>query len=87
MQRKNRGGAWGAGIGLLATLIVVAIGLWLWSTMVETVAIQPGPATMNVLDSVTEKKAAWDQRSKNMERDLGLTPPTPASTPASQTAP
>ena len=35
LGRKNRGGIYGAGIGVLALLIVAAITIWMFSMMME----------------------------------------------------
>ena len=68
-HEKSRGGAWGAGIGLLALLIVVAIGIYLWSeSIMPESATQPTPK--KALDQAEGVVDTLNKRAEDMNRKL-----------------
>ena len=77
MKKHTRfGGSLGAGLGLLALLITIAITMYLWSTMAQTVVTGTTSQPSNILKDTRQKTDSWSEQNQNRARDLGLEPTT-----------
>jgi hypothetical protein len=66
--RRNKGGVYGAGIGLLALLVCVAIGMWMFSTT-ATVTTRSHKNAREALDQVLEVGQRVSDQAYEANRD------------------
>lgn len=80
---RNKGGLWGAGIGLLALVLGIALMLWMFSTSSEVYINAGSQGKQQLDDALDQAKQAVDkanQHNQPQAANHAATQPAPAKT-------